>query len=234
MTDSIDRGIALLQAAVRAKPDDPEICMNLMFAWCRKSQPHEAVSQYVTFVKSCPQPTQLHHDMLLNAGRNQGFANEIFQGFQQTVKQPPNADTYLVQYGLGLLLTSLGMHDLAIPAFEESIRQNADFAPAYHNLGLARQFSADLLHEPERADRQARAIHACLTATRKNPTLAEPHYFWGVMKMNDADPIPAMLHFVEFVRLADSYLANHVPMAKTSIQMLRARIRETEERCEMG
>lgn len=228
MTEAIDRGIALLRSAARAKPDDPTICMDLMAACCRKDRRTEAVSEFIAFVKHCPEATQLHHDMLLNLSRRQNLANEIFQGFQEAAEQTANADAHLVYYGLGLLHAALGMHDKAIPMYEESIRRNPDYAPAYHNLGLSYHYSGNLVDESERARRTEKAIDVCRTATRKSPTLAEPHYFLGVMLMGGDDPVLALSHFIEFVRLAKPYLDPHVPAAQASIQLLKERARKLQ------
>jgi tetratricopeptide (TPR) repeat protein len=226
MADTIDRGIVLLRNAARSKPGDPKICIDLMVACCRKNQTKEAVSEFVMFVKRCPESTQLHHDMLLDVSRGEGLANEIFQGFQQAVKQPADADAYLVHYGLGLLYAALGMHDNAIPVFEESIRRNSEYAPAYHNLGLSYHYSRVLVDDTERRRRTEKAIIACQTAIKKCPTLAEAHYFLGISAMSD-NGLLALSYLRNFVRLAKPYLANHVPGAQQCIQLLEEKLRRT-------
>jgi tetratricopeptide (TPR) repeat protein len=227
MPDAVDRGIALLRNAARSRPDDPKICIDLMAAWCRKDQPQEAVSEFVAFVKHCSEATQLHHDVLLELSRGQGLANSLFQGFQQAAQQARSADTFLIHYAFGLLYATLGMHDQAIPAYEESIRLNPNYGPAYHNLGLSCHYSGRLLDDSERQRRTTKALDACRTAIRKSATLAEAHYFLGVIEMN-RDPAMALSHLVEFVRLAKPYLANHIPGAEVTIQLLKEKLGYSE------
>jgi tetratricopeptide (TPR) repeat protein len=225
MPDAIDRGISLLRTAARANPDDPKICMDLMIGLCRKGQSREAITEFVTFVKHCPEATQLHHDFLVRLSRGNGLANELFQGFRQAAQDTHDGDAYLVYYGFGLLYAGLGMHVEAIPVYEESIRRNGEYAAAYHNLGLSLHFSGALAKDPERTRLTAQAIDACRIATGKSSTLAEPHFFLGVILMKEEDPIPAFSHFAEFIRLAKPYLASHVPEAEISIGVLREKIK---------
>ena len=225
MNPNLDRGILLLRQAAKLKPDDPKICMDLIAAYCTNNQTLEAAKEFITYIRNSNEATQLHHDMLLKTG----CWNDLLKGFNHLEQDNAFKDTFLLRYARGLLFTTKGCYDEAIPDFKEAINLNPEYAATYHNLGLAYYYSCKFISDPkEKIVLKNKAIDACKTATRKSRTIAEPYFFLGEMEMDGGDILKAFLYLTEFVKLASPYLLSYVNMAQLEIQLLRQKMNEAD------
>jgi tetratricopeptide (TPR) repeat protein len=101
--------------------------------------------------------TDRAHCQLGKYGLDHGELNEAEQHFARCVALRPNSASYLHFHGLSLLM--LQRDDEAAVAFQESLKQAADHASAWQDLGVARLHQGRL-QEAERCFRQVLSLQS--------------------------------------------------------------------------
>ena len=167
-----DLGQALkyLSLAERRRPSDAVIQYDLGLAYYERGLPSEAFSHLkkaLTLKRDYPEA----ENALGRYYAEQGQLDQAQWCFERALANPFYTTPQLALYNLGLIYEKKGDPEAALKQYQEAVRLQRNFGPAYYRMGL-------LLEQSRRAD-EAREAYG--NAVEFSPSLVEAQYRYGVM-----------------------------------------------------
>jgi tetratricopeptide (TPR) repeat protein len=195
MSNSVDKDISLLQAAVHANPENLPLQLNLMSAYLKEEYYSKFLNEFENLIKLFPNWPQFHYDLLLKLYQF-GYAGAIRKVFEDAIKHDFN--NYIFFYCKGIIQQIGHEQDSAIESYKKAIKTEPSFASAYLNIGITYM---------NNKDEENKATEYLEEAKSQYHRLAEAYFFLGIVNQS-FDQITAGMYFDSFIDYAYPYLAN--------------------------
>ncbi len=188
-----DLGQALkyLSLAEKRRPSDAVIQYDLGLAYYERGLKNEALNHLKKALSLKPDYPEAENAL----GRyyaEQGQLDQALWCFERAIANPFYATPQLALYNLGLIYEKKGDPDAALKQYQEAVRLQRNYGPAYYRMGL-------LLEEFRRAD-EAREAYGY--AVEFAPNLVEAQYRYGVMSYTAGELENAFYSLNRVVKLA--------------------------------
>jgi type IV pilus assembly protein PilF len=188
-----DLGQALkyLSLAEKRHPNDAVIQYDLGLAYYERGLKVEAFNHLKKALSLKPDYSEAENAL----GRyyaEQGQLDQALWCFERALANPFYTTPQIALYNLGLIYEKKGDPDAALKHYQEAIRLQRNYGPAYYRMGL-------LLEQFHRAD-EAREAYGF--ATEFAPNLVEAQYRYGVMSYTAGELENAFYSLNRVVKLA--------------------------------
>jgi tetratricopeptide (TPR) repeat protein len=188
----VDAAAAECEAAIKAKPDDPEPRVNLGTVLLQSGHVDAAIVQFQQALQINPKLDGALND-LGNAFLRQGRVEEAREQYEKAIAiDPTNA---IAQCNLGSVLSSLGQEPAAMAQYQKALRLNPRMIEAHLSLALC--YSREGQVDKAMAQYQA--------ALEVDPNNAEAHNNLGVAFYRKGESGEAIAQFQDALRLKPNY-----------------------------
>jgi tetratricopeptide (TPR) repeat protein len=188
-----DLGQALkyLSLAEKRRPNDAVVQYDLGLAYYERGLNYEAVTHLKKALTLKPDYPEAENAL----GRYYAELGQIDQAqwcFERALANPFYTTPQIALYNLGLIYEKKGDLEAALKKYQEAVRLQRNYGPAYYRMGL-------LLEESRRAD-EAREAYG--NAIEFAPYLVEAQYRYGVMSYTAGELESAFYSLNRVVKLA--------------------------------
>jgi len=188
----IDEAIAEYEAALRIRPNHPEVHNNLGNALGDLGSADEAMAHYKITLQQKPEHADAHNNLGV-ALAMKGQFDEAIEHFHAAMRYKPNDAS--AHSNLGNTYGMQGKFVLAIPEYTEAIRLNPKDSQAQNNLAIT-------LFKQGKVDEAISHYRAALDLKPNDPQI---HYNLGIALLQQGKQQEAVAHYKEAVRLKPDY-----------------------------